>query len=409
MIQKIRILENSIQEYAWGSKTFIANLLGLQSPSTNPQAELWMGAHPKAPSNAIYGDDQISLDKLIEKDPVRILGQETVKKFPHGLPFLLKVLAAEKPLSIQAHPNKEQAEEGFTSENKEGIPIDAPNRNYRDNNHKPEIICALTPFVALNGFRNPKEALKLIEKVADMSVSYELAGYKQEVDMRGLRNFLHALMNLNEDRKRQIVADSIRLAEKHISENLAYEWMIRLNQEFPGDIGIFAPCFLNLVELNPYDAMYLDAQDLHAYLSGAGIELMANSDNVLRGGLTSKHVDITELFKIVKFVEKKIELLKPIRMTDELSVYETPAQEFQLSMIELKDDRIHYSIRNRSIEIMICVEGESMIVDSNGDHTHLENGISVIIPASVEQYQIKGNARIFKASVPIDNKMSSTE
>jgi mannose-6-phosphate isomerase len=401
-MRKIGLLKNTIQEYAWGSRTAIPELLGQPVPAEKPQAELWMGAHPKAPSQVLSDGIWRSLPEVIQESPAETLGQEVAARFSNKLPFLFKVLAAARPLSIQAHPNKEQAEQGFARENELGVPLDAPQRNYRDDNHKPEIICALTPFCALNGFRKLEEALRLLEKIRVPGLAEIVSFLRSHPNRDGLKKFFNHLMTTDRGKQRKIVEQAVNSAEQQTNEEPVWTWMIKLNEEYPGDMGVLSPLFLNLVRLKPQQAMYLPAGELHGYLEGVGIELMANSDNVLRGGLTPKHIDVQELLTVLNFTDGDLNILGPENLAFGEAIYSTEAEEFVLSVMRLNKGAPFSSPRNRSVEIMICTEGEVSVTDlSAGDITNLTRGISIIVPAAVEQYRIEGEATLYKATVPV--------
>jgi len=301
----ICLLENTIQEYAWGSYTAIPELLGNDSPANTPQAELWMGAHPKAPSRVKCNGKWISLLELIDSNSQDILGKKVAQRFKNRLPYLFKVLAAAKPLSIQAHPSIDQACRGFDRENRLGIPLDAPNRNYKDDNHKPECICALTSFWALNGFRKASDMISLMGKICPSGLKKDFDMFRQQPNSRGLKKFFKAMMIMDQTPQHQVISDVVKNADRLKDKNAAYQWIIDLHEEYPSDIGILSPIILNLICLEPGQAMFLPSGTLHAYLDGVGIELMANSDNVLRGGLTPKHVDVKELLNVLNFEELK--------------------------------------------------------------------------------------------------------
>jgi mannose-6-phosphate isomerase len=315
---------------------------------------------------------------------------------------LFKVLAAAKPLSIQAHPNKEQAGQGFARENELGIPLDAPHRNYRDDNHKPEIICALTPFWALNGFRKIEETLSLLEEAKISGLAEIVSFLRSQPNRDGLKKFFNHLMTTDSGKQGKIVEQAVNYAEKRTHEEPVWTWMIKLNEEYPGDMGVLSPIFLNLIRLEPQQAMYLPAGELHGYLEGVGIELMANSDNVLRGGLTPKHIDVQELLTILSFTGGELNILRPEKLESGEAVYPTKAAEFVLSVIQVSATAPFRSSRNRSVEIVICTEGEVSVTDLRaGDITRLTRGISIIVPAAVEQYSIEGDGILYKAAVPV--------
>ncbi|UCB45200.1 MAG: mannose-6-phosphate isomerase, class I [Spirochaetota bacterium] len=400
-------LKNKIQEYTWGSKTAIAELMGNPAPSPKPQAELWMGAHPKAPSEVLLENEYITLIELIKKNPSAILGNATARKFSESLPFLFKVLAAGEPLSIQAHPTARQAKDGFQRENRENIPLDAYKRSYKDQNHKPEIISALTPFWAMSGFRPIGKMLNILNLVDLQSMSQEIDAFHKRPDTHGLKDFFESLMNLPANKKEKLVGEAVRWAEKAGKKStteieIVSRWILRLNEKYPGDIGVLSPIILNLECLNPGDAMFTRAGVLHAYLEGVGIELMANSDNVLRGGLTEKNVDVPELLRILDYSSTTFKKIPEITMPNGEMIYDSPAQEFRLSRIHVNKNNDYSSDETRSAEIIICIEGNCIINDIRENTKHeVSKGDSILIPASVTQYTITGAAQLFKASVPL--------
>ena len=402
-MQRIGILKNTIQPYAWGSHTAIAELLGTRPEPDTPQAELWMGAHPKAPSLVAVDAEWVSLEELIERYPQEMLGRRTAVMFHNKLPFLFKVLAAAQPLSLQAHPSFTQARQGFERENAQGIPLDAPQRNYRDANHKPECICALTPFWALHGFRKIPEILALGSRL-DLAVFEDLLKVlRNRPDAQGLKSFFEALMTLSPAKRILLTDQAVKTALRFASEDPVYRWMAELGKAYPGDIGIFGPILLNLILLQPGQALYLPAAELHAYLEGTGIELMANSDNVLRGGLTPKHVDIAELLRVLNFEERTAHVLTPRTTAGGERVYECPAREFVLSTITVVSKTTYFSPTVRGIEILLCTAGAGKIIDQGtGEEVALPKGRAVLVPAAVKGYVLEGEAVVYKAAVPIN-------
>ena len=401
-MKSIGVLKNTIQEYAWGSKTAIPGLLGLPTATAAPQAELWMGAHPKAPSGVYCDGRWRSLLEVIEENPEEILGKAAALRFANKLPFLFKVLAAANPLSIQAHPNKDQAHEGFSRENEQGIALDAPHRNYRDDNHKPEIICALTQFWALNGFRSISEILALLDRIEISSLAGSVNSLRKRPTREELRRLFHYLMTLEREKQLLVVKEALASAEVHGDLDSMRAWMIKLDEEYPGDIGVLSVVLLNLIKLEPGQAMYLPAGEPHAYLQGVGIELMANSDNVLRGGLTPKHIDVQELMNILNFTEGPVEVLTPEEISPVEAFYRTATREFSLSVINVTKVDSFTSGRERNVEIIICTEGKAEVTElSSTKTTPLVQGTSIIVPAAVEQYCIEGNATLYKATVPL--------
>jgi len=404
-MNRISVMKNTVQEYAWGSFTAIAELLGAAFPAKTPQAELWMGAHPKAPSMVICDGKWMSLFELIEENPRHILGKKVAEKFDNRLPYLFKVLAAAKPLSIQAHPSKNQAKLGFERENRQGIPIDAYNRNYKDENHKPECICAHTLFWALNGFRKISSIVGLMEKICPKGLKKQLDTLGGQQSPIELKNFFRILMTMDHEQQTQVISHAVSNAKKFTDDDPAYKWMIDLHKEYPEDIGVFSPILLNLICLEPGQAMFLPAGELHAYLDGVGIELMANSDNVLRGGLTPKYIDISELLNVLNFEERDVNILETKQINECEWVYESYAEEFVLSIIHLKQGMRYNSPVHRSVEILLCTDGEAKIADlGKNDAVAIVKGKSILIPAGITKYSIQGNAAFYKAAVPLIEK-----
>lgn len=389
-------LKNIVKHYDWGSPDWIPQLLGLPNISGEPWAELWMGVHPEGPSEAeIPGEDPISgakvhigLPELISRDPDRCLGREAAREFG-GLPFLYKLLAAGKPLSIQAHPNREQAEIGWERENALGIPLKAPKRNYKDPNHKPEILCALGPFTAMAGFREPADIIKRLKAFGFSPLAPLIAvletggthvgggtGEAGGTAAGGLRTFLGRLFSLPLETRREMgeYALSRRAALQAAYPEYAGEWEYTacFAELYPEDPAVIAPLYLNFLNLNPGEAIYIPAGVLHAYVRGFGVELMANSDNVLRGGLTPKHIDVEELMGILRFVPYCPEILHPgttplapIQGPSPLPVseglagitrYSTPCREFLLSRISRRGGELRYRVTGPAI--LIVTQGE---------------------------------------------------
>jgi len=397
----IKLLENTVQTYAWGSRTAIADLLGKPSPSALPWAELWMGAHPKAPSRVQAKEGAVSLLDVIARHPEQTLGPDAARMFGNQLPFLFKVLAAEIPLSIQAHPDKVQAEQGFDRENRAGIPLNAPHRNYRDANHKPECLCALTPFTALCGFRPVPDILELFFLLLpENEIVRLIPALANRSAPEGLRLFFTRLFELPADRKAAVLGCAVNHAENLVDRDPAFQWIVRLNRIYPGDIGVLAPALLNLVILEPGHALFLPAKTLHAYLHGTGLEVMANSDNVLRGGLTAKHVDVAELLRVLVFEQTTPQIIEPHPVSDCEKRYHTPAREFGLSVIDARTGAC-FPENQGSAEILLCVQGEASLREEvSGDITLLVRGASVFVPACTGRYEITGDSRIFRAFIP---------
>jgi mannose-6-phosphate isomerase len=399
MGQSLLVLENPIQNYAWGSRTAIADLLGRPARSDQPEAELWIGAHPKAPSRVVSPDGLGTLDRVIQDDPVRILGPEVCDRFGNELPFLLKVLAAAEPLSIQAHPNHEQARRGWARENAEGVPLDAPHRNYRDPNHKPELVSALTAFTALKGFRPLDEVARNLEPVVRPEIAHELGRLAREHSPPALRALFARLMTLDPEERAPVLKRATVEAARRRKAEPAWEWVARLMTHYPGDVSVLSPLYLNVVTLAPGDALFLAAGELHTYLQGTAIEIMANSDNVLRGGLTPKHVDVPELLATLAFEGRPPEVLRALEAGPGERVYRTPAREFELGFLAVAADAPFTPSPGRGVEILLGLSGE-MEVRVDGAATPLGSGATVLVPAALPTYAIEGKGRVCRARVP---------
>jgi len=397
----IFFLKNPVQEYAWGSKTAIADLLGGSAPTDTPQAELWMGAHPKAPSRVLLPDGAINLDRFIAADPAGVLGAETAARFENRLPFLFKVLAAAKPLSIQAHPNLKQAREGFARENAAGIDISAPDRNYRDANHKPECICALTDFWALNGFRDSGDMARQLTALCPRTLHELVARTLPENAAPDLRALFSAFLSLDADAGRDIIDEALTSLDTQPEMDAVGRWVKALQKEYSYNIGVLSPAMLNLVCLAPGQAMDLPAGQLHAYLEGVGIELMANSDNVLRGGLTPKHVDIPELMRVLNFEATTLDVLAPATVSATERVFRTTAHEFELSVITAKPERPHSNEQRNAVQILLCTDGRATVTRANDpNEMTVQKGSCLLIKAAATAFQIVGTATFYKAAVP---------
>lgn len=400
-MERIRRLRNPIREYDWGSHIALAELLGEPSPSPRPQAELWMGAHPVAPSELRTGADWIALGDWIRRDPGGVLGARVANAFGGELPFLMKVIAAERPLSLQAHPDPEQARLGFERENRAGLPLDARERSYRDPNPKPELVCALTRFAAMCGFRPLDDIVAQIDELRARGLAALLGRLRFEREPEELRAFFERLMGLGDAEAADLVAEAVEAAESGYGEPEVRGWLRKLAAAYPGDRGALAPLFLNVLELRPGEALFLPAGRLHSYLHGTAVEIMANSDNVLRGGLTSKHVDVPELLATLEFESRLPEVLAPQRDDEVEAIYSTPAREFALSAIALRPDRPFESGPRDGVEILFCAAGTVRIEGEVApEDAALAMGRAVIVPASAGAYRLTGEGCVHRATVP---------
>ncbi|MFA1646247.1 MAG: mannose-6-phosphate isomerase [Enterobacteriaceae bacterium] len=380
-------LINSVQNYAWGSKTALTELYGIANPDQQPMAELWMGAHPKSSSKIDVHGEVKSLRDVIDSDKAAWLGDAVNQRFGE-LPFLFKVLCAAQPLSIQVHPNKQASEIGFAKENAAGIPIDAAERNYKDPNHKPELVFALTPFLAMNAFREFSEIVSLLQPVAGAHTA--IAHFLENPNAEGLSQLFASLLNMQGEEKAHALA--VLAAALNSQQGEPWETIRLIAQFYPDDSGLFSPLLLNVVKLNPGEAMFLFAETPHAYLQGVALEVMANSDNVLRAGLTPKYIDIPELVANVKFEAKPAaELLtQPVKNGAELD-FPIPVDDFAFALHDLS--RNETAIAQQSAAILFCVEGEA-ILSQGEQRLVLKPGESAIISASEPPVSVSGVGRL---------------
>ena len=389
-------MKNTVQDYAWGSHTAIADLLGQSKPSHRPQAELWMGAHPKATSHIWFQERWQALDQLIAQYPIETLGAEVVAKFDQTLPFLFKVLAADRPLSIQAHPNPNQALSGFRRENEAGIDLEAPHRNYKDDRHKPECLSALTPFWGLCGFRSIADMMTLMGPIWPGAYTNALTILTRD----GLRPFFAHIMTMGPKLREALVGQVIDNTAGMKSQSDVAMWIHQLAEIYHNDIGVLSPILLNVVHLTPGQAIYLPAGQLHAYLDGVGIEIMANSDNVLRGGLTPKHVDVTELLNVLDFTPRIPTILNGSGIDQVEHIYPSQAAEFIMSIIRISEGKTYSPDRQSAVpEIVLCTQGQACIRWHDDQTLMLPKGQSAFIPASVGQYTLSEDAILYRARV----------
>ncbi|GGQ98790.1 mannose-6-phosphate isomerase, class I [Streptomyces flaveolus] len=380
-------LDNTVRPYAWGSTTAIPTLLGTE-PTGEPQAEMWMGAHPGAPSRT----DRGTLADVVAADPERELGPASVARFGPRLPFLLKLLAAGAPLSLQVHPDLAQAKEGYADEERRGVPLDAPHRNYKDANHKPELICALTEFDGLCGFRAPTDTADLLDGLGVASLKPYVDLLRAHPEDAALREVLTAILTADPEEMSRTVAETAAACERLGG---AYAPYAGIAHHYPGDPGVLAALLLNHVRLQPGEALYLGAGIPHAYLDGLGVEIMANSDNVLRCGLTPKHVDVPELLRIVRFEPGDPGVLRPEASPDGEEVYDTPIDEFRLSRYVLPEGAAPHDLTLPAPQILLCTAGSVRA----GEHD-LTPGRSVFVPAG-EKAEVSGNGTLFRATVRV--------
>jgi mannose-6-phosphate isomerase len=395
----VEIMQCPIQHNSWGSTTAIPSILGV-APDGRPQAELWAGAHPSAPS--LVGGRP--LDEVIAEDPLAALGPDVLERFGPALPFLAKILAAAEPLSIQAHPDKAHAEQGFAAEEAAGVPIDAPHRRYKDANHKPELLVALTPFHALAGFRPIDETMVLLEEL-DLATLHPFDRLATE----GVAPVVAALLGTDEGREAAariaeaaaalVAADPDTAAgpPSAVTEPVqaAAWWADHIARTYPGDPGVGVSLLLNLVDLEPGEGVNLRAGNVHAYLEGTGIEVMASSDNVLRGGLTPKYIDVPELLAVLDATPGEPPIV-PAAPTDNGSFWPTPDPDFHLHMV--RSTALPHELHVAGPRVAIVVEG-AVTFTTSGREIDAPSGSAVWVPHADGPFRVRGDGVVFVAMV----------
>ena len=396
---------NPVQDYAWGSTTAFSELFGW-AESPTPRAEIWMGAHPNAPSEIVEDSGaQLPLDVHLNKHPQQL---GSWQRSGGTLPFLLKILAVAAPLSIQVHPDREQARSGFAAEEARGLDAQASERNYVDANHKPELIVALTKFSALCGFRDPRDTLtdltELKRIIAEQGPSGNcgtnhgldtLSRHLQNGDIHAaLQTALHDCAGELSEAAKQVAASDLRAQHTSLTVQ-SLDTVERIAEAFPRDPGLFVALMLNRRDLEPGQALFLPSGNLHAYLGGVGVEVMANSDNVLRGGLTSKHVDVPELLRVAECSVVDLPLLQPSTPLPHHRLYTAAAEEFALRRIDFVDSGLSHHMCDPAPAIAVCTAGTV----TAGEIT-LGAGESMFIPAAAPTEFTGAAAQLFIATVP---------
>lgn len=406
----MHLLRGAVRTYAWGSRTAIAEFTGAPSPTAHPEAELWFGAHPQDPAYLQTGDGERSLLDALREDPGGELGPALRERFGDALPFLVKVLAADEPLSLQAHPSTEQAVEGYQREDRLGIPVSAPDRNYRDRSHKPEIIVALSQFEALAGFAPAARSVELMRALAVPELDGYINLLAGQSDADGLRALFTTWITCPQPELNVLVARVIDGAINYVRSGAdeferEAKTVLELGERYPGDAGVLASLLLNRLSLSPGEAIYLPAGNLHAYLHGIGIEVMANSDNVLRGGLTPKHVDVPELLRVLDFEPARDVLVPTETLRDGAElVYRTPAPEFAVSVLTVDGAALGHEIdaptTHDGPQILLCTEG-SATVFAKSDSVTLPRGAAAWVADDEGPIRLSAQepTRLFRVTV----------
>jgi len=374
-------ITNTARDYAWGSRTLIPEYFGI-AETGRPMAEIWFGTHEGSPARLV--DEQALL-----------LGKLNGKQ----LPFLLKILAAESPLSIQAHPNSVQASEGFARENAAGIGLQASDRNYKDDRHKPEMIVALSEFEALCGFKSQKQIRNLLESMLDPSEVSE--GFKTIVnhwlELFATEDGLHKLFVDIVNRRGNLDGVNAELTEQ-ANLSAQFELAARLNILYPGDPGVIIALLMNHVWLEPGEALFLPAGNIHAYLSGLGVEVMASSDNVLRGGLTPKHIDAAELEHVLDFAPFEVDLVKTRELSKGLFEFVTPVDDFILYRAELSGEVVMADLNIPGASIILCTAGEVAVSNSIEERVVLRRGEAAFIGDDAKKFSLAGSGTAYLAT-----------
>jgi mannose-6-phosphate isomerase len=397
-------LRGAIKNYSWGSRTFLARLRGDAVPSPEPEAELWMGAHPGGPARVWSEGQERSLLELIERDPADFLGASSVERFGVEAPFLLKILAIDQPLSLQAHPDRAQAAAGFDRERAAGIGLDEG--SYRDRRHKPELIVALEPLWLLRGLLEPAEIQR---RFAEAGIA-SLAGETDRLARRGpagLRDFLAAWLGVAGAARDRLLDESHRAADAARRARLSRDdpgyWVARMSELHPEDPTALAPLAMHLLRLAPGQGSFQPSRILHSYLDGAGVEVMANSDNVVRAGLTSKPVDLDELLAVVEPAPTVALPMAPTAEAQGTARYESTAEEFELWRLEARPGSGATMEGRDAPAIGICTRGSgSIAAPGRGERLDLGSGTAFAARTGAGPLELLGDLDVFVASIAME-------
>lgn len=400
-MQNLLLLKGDAKHYDWGGMHFIPSLLQIENPNMEPFAEYWMGVHPQAKCKVETYEGEVLLTAFIDKQPKAALGENVYERFGN-MPFLLKVLDVKNMLSIQVHPSKAAAVKDYERENAKGIPLYAANRNYKDANHKPELMVALSDFYLLHGFKPEKQLKEVLAAVP------ELHFFLSVLEKEGYRGMYRLSMEMPQEEVNEVLQPLLnRIVPLYQQEQLSKEsenfWAARAALTFdqPGviDRGIFSVYFFNLLHLKKGQAIFQDAGLPHAYLEGQNVEIMANSDNVLRGGLTTKHIDTVELLKHTVCKATHAKVIENGEHSDN-QVYNTVAKDFELSSFKIPKGKT-VSLKSSTAEIFLLIKGASNI---SSQQNTVELSIGKVAAVAIANTKIKITALedslIFRASVP---------
>ncbi|WP_145579596.1 mannose-6-phosphate isomerase, class I [Yersinia vastinensis] len=377
-------LTNVVKNYPWGSHTALNTFFHVLNPDNQPQAELWMGVHPAGSSSVIEKGTPLLLSDFIAQNKPAMLGATVSQRFDN-LPFLLKILSAETALSIQVHPTKTQAEAGFLRQKQSGA------ADYNDENHKPELVYAITDFMAMNGFREIADIINNFKLLATPTLDSAVSSLQQCPNSEGLKRFFIALMQMSLTVKEQVLHLLVNASQRLYGEELS-AFIQRFHKNYPNDIGILAPLILNCITLKPGEAMFLHPGTLHAYVQGTAIEVMASSDNVLRAGLTGKNINLTELVHCTSFEPTRFEsLLMAPHWESEQASYPIPVDDFRFSIF---NEVNNHPVSISSGEILLVISGNALLRHCDGEILTVQTGQSVFIPASAGSYSLTTSGRL---------------
>jgi mannose-6-phosphate isomerase len=389
-------LRNPIRRYPWGSRTTLPELLGAPSPSSEPWAELWIGAHESAPSEVEIGGAWRSLRAWVEDRPARVLGERVLARFGAQLPFLLKVLAVEEPLSLQLHPDAARAAEGWAREEAARVPAGAPERRFPDANPKPELVCALGPFEALCAFRDTEEIRERTAALAAPRLAAVLADLA-----RGAApgEIFASLLRLPAPDQAALAAEVAARAGEARTADPPLLWLLRLAEKYPGDVACVAPLLLHHVRLAPGDALYLQPRDLHSYLHGTALEVMASSDNVIRAGLTPKPVDREGVLETLRREASAPPRVVPVPGGPGEIVYAPETEWFRLALLRSDGAAPVPCEVARGAELLLCLEGAGEIVTSDtASGVRFARGEAVCVTGETPRYEVRGRTTLARAS-----------
>ena len=393
-------LDGARQSYDWGSTTAIPEMLGLE-PDGAPWAEQWYGAHPAGPTRLADGR---TLAALLASDPDRLLGEDVVRRFGPQLPFLLKVIAPDRALSLQVHPSLEQAARGFEQENAEGVAPDSPVRSFKDSNHKPEMVLALTRFEAVAGFRAPRRAAEVLGGLDSPLARRMRRTLRLNPTRFGIRQAFTELVSTDTRPQAAEMAELVaeisrRLAEGRSPSRRVDANVVEMARAFPHDPGIAAALLLNPVTLRRGEALFVPAGSVHAYISGLGVEIMASSDNVLRAGLTTKHVDVPAMLACVDYVAAPPVRPAPEYLSRATRAYYAPVDDFELLVTTVVPQDGRVPVPGRGPRILLGLEGTTTVTTPAGS-AELTRGRALFVGADERTLAVEGEGEFVQADVP---------